>query len=407
MRATLVSLLVLLPAAADTLVLENGLRLEGVVERTADGYAVTRDGRRWTFPAGAVAEVQSGESAIEVFARRAAALEAGDAAGWYRLGLFAREAGLPNKARQAFERVLAADPEHRAARRELGYERVDGRWLARHEAMRQKGFVFAGGQWVLPEEADRRMREGAAPETGPGSAKRADEVVNALLDPDPQVRAAAAELLTEIPGPALVRPLRRALFSRHVETRLLAVSVLGDVADRVSLPWLIRTSMYDASEEVRNRALRAIRNFRDEDVFYPYARALFSASPGARIQAARALAQLDDLRGVDVILRRVSIGIGASPRANIFVGRQQSYIQDFDVEIAQAAAIGDPIVQSIRDGVILDYKVLGGSGEAWVIERRAYAEALARLTGRDFGGDFEAYARYAEEMRLPKVALGG
>lgn len=407
MRATLLSLLILLPAAADTLVLENGLRLEGVVERTPSGYAVTRDGRRWTFPADAVAEVKLGETAVEAFARRAAALEPGDAAGWYRLGLFARESGLPNKARHAFERVLAADPEHRAARRELGFERIGGRWLARDEAMRKKGFVLAGGEWVLPEEADRRLREGRAPDVGPESAKRAEEVVSALLDDDPQVSAAAADLLAEVPGPALVRPLRRALFSRHVETRLLAVSTLGDIADRVSLPWLIRTSMYDASEEVRNGAFRAIRNFRDEDVFYPYARALFSATPGARVQAARALAQLDDLRGVDVILRRISIGIGASPRANIFVGKQQSYIQDFDVEIAQAAAIGDPIVQSVRDGVILDYKVLGGSGEAWVVERRAYAEALARLTGRDFGEDFKAYARYAEEMDLPKADLGG
>jgi type II secretory pathway component GspD/PulD (secretin) len=46
----------------------------------------------------------------------------------------------------------------------------------------------------------------------------------------------------------------------------------------------------------------------------------------------------------------------AGQRANITVLNQVSYISDFDVEIAQAAQIGDPIVQTLRDGVILDVK---------------------------------------------------
>jgi len=43
-------------------------------------------------------------------------------------------------------------------------------------------------------------------------------------------------------------------------------------------------------------------------------------------------------------------------RANVTVLNQLSYIADFDVEIAQAAQIGDPIVQTLRDGVILDLR---------------------------------------------------
>lgn len=43
-------------------------------------------------------------------------------------------------------------------------------------------------------------------------------------------------------------------------------------------------------------------------------------------------------------------------RANLTVLNQISYISDFDVEIAQAAQIGDPIVQTLRDGVILDLR---------------------------------------------------
>jgi hypothetical protein len=87
------------------------------------------------------------------------------------------------------------------------------------------------------------------------------------------------------------------------------------------------------------------------------------------------------------------------------VGRQQSYIQDFDVEIAQAAAIGDPIVQTIRDGILLDFKILGGHGEGWTVERAGYAQALQQLTGRDYGEDWKRYAAFAKEQGYPTVKL--
>jgi len=43
-------------------------------------------------------------------------------------------------------------------------------------------------------------------------------------------------------------------------------------------------------------------------------------------------------------------------RANLTVANQVSYVGDFDVEIAQAAAIADPIVRVAQDGVFLDVR---------------------------------------------------
>jgi hypothetical protein len=76
---------------------------------------------------------------------------------------------------------------------------------------------------------------------------------------------------------------------------------------------------------------------------------------------------LDDTQ-LEVILRAVEkterieeisaprLTVYDTQRANVSVMTQNSYVQDFDVEIAQAAAIGDPIVQTIRDGIILDVR---------------------------------------------------
>ncbi len=67
------------------------------------------------------------------------------------------------------------------------------------------------------------------------------------------------------------------------------------------------------------------------------------------------------LRAVDkserietVTAPRVTVNNGA--RANVSVLNQVAYVQDFDVQIAQAASIADPIIKVIQDGVILDVR---------------------------------------------------
>jgi len=403
-----VALIALAPLLlADTVVLKNGIAVHGTVEEKGASVVVRTDDRTMEFDRDRVEEIRKGESLPEQYRRRAGELGAADAAGWYKLALWAKENRLP-QAREAFERVVGIDVDHRAARRELGFERVDGEWLTGDDVKRRKGFVLCGGKWMLREEADRLMRAGLMEQAKSTEEhrKRAIELVKAMSDDDPDVRAVAALQLREVPDDALLRPLEKALFAPDPEMRIVAVKNLSRIGDRVALPWLIRSSMYDAKEDVRSAAFRAIRSFRDADVFYPYARALFSKHPRSRIMAAKALADLEDLRGVDVILRRISIGIGESPRVNVMFGSQVSYIQDFDVEIAQAAAIGDPIVQTIREGVILDFKVLGGFGEAYVIEEaRAYAGALSSLTGQDYGQEWKQYAAYAKEHDLPRTPL--
>jgi len=407
MRIVVVLIALAPPLLADTVVLKNGIAVHGTVEEKGSSVVVRTDDRTMEFDRDRVEEIRKGESLPEQYRRRAGELGAADAAGWYKLALWAKENRLP-QAREAFERVVGIDVDHRAARRELGFERVDGEWLTGDDVKRRKGFVLCGGKWMLREEADRLMRAGLMEQAKSTEEhrKRAIELVKAMSDDDPDVRAVAALQLREVPDDALLRPLEKALFAPDPEMRIVAVKNLSRIGDRVALPWLIRSSMYDAKEDVRNAAFRAIRSFRDADVFYPYARALFSKHPRSRIMAAKALADLEDLRGVDVILRRISIGIGESPRVNVMFGSQVSYIQDFDVEIAQAAAIGDPIVQTIREGVILDFKVLGGFGEAYVIEEaRAYAGALSSLTGQDYGQEWKQYAAYAKEHDLPRTPL--
>jgi hypothetical protein len=73
------------------------------------------------------------------------------------------------------------------------------------------------------------------------------------------------------------------------------------------------------------------------------------------------------------------ITVHNTSRANLSVLNQVAYIKDFDVEIAQAASIADPIVEVIQDGVILDVRPVVSADRRFVtLELRPTIALLKR-----------------------------
>jgi Flp pilus assembly secretin CpaC/tetratricopeptide (TPR) repeat protein len=87
---------------------------------------------------------------------------------------------------------------------------------------------------------------------------------------------------------------------------------------------------------------------------------------------------LDDTE-LEVILRSVSkkerveqlaaprLLIHNAARANLAVNRQFTYIRDFSVEIAQSAAVADPVIGVIRDGVVLDVRPVVSADRRFIL----------------------------------------
>ncbi len=99
---------------------------------------------------------------------------------------------------------------------------------------------------------------------------------------------------------------------------------------------------------------------------------------------------LSDMQ-MELILRAISkserielvtaprITVHNTSRANLSVLNQVAYIKDFDVEIAQAASIADPIVEVIQDGVILDVRPVVSADRRFVtLELRPTIAQLKR-----------------------------
>src|SRR5262245_18045555 len=99
------------------------------------------------------ASADEGPDARAADGRRKVALSEVDASAAYRLAVEWAAQGRADLARRAYERVIAVAPDHLAARHALGFERVEGRWLAGDELKRARGFVRVAGRWVLAEEA--------------------------------------------------------------------------------------------------------------------------------------------------------------------------------------------------------------------------------------------------------------
>jgi Flp pilus assembly secretin CpaC len=99
---------------------------------------------------------------------------------------------------------------------------------------------------------------------------------------------------------------------------------------------------------------------------------------------------LDDAQ-MEVILRAVEkseriqnitsprITVYNTQRANVQVLNEVSYVQDYEVEIAQASNIANPVVQTIRDGIVLDVRPVVAQNRKFVtLELRPTVAVLSR-----------------------------
>lgn len=136
----------------------------------------------------------------------------------------------------------------------------------------------------------------------------------------------------------------------------------------------------------------------------------FKASGGLSFQ----WAFLNDLQ-LQMILRAVSkserietvttprLTVNNGARANLAVLNQVAYVQDFDVQIAQAASIADPIIKVIQDGVILDVRPVVSADRRFItLELRP---TIAQLQRPIFEQPTTLGTQNSVTIQLPEVEI--
>ena len=142
-------------ALGDVVYLKNGGSIEGQVVPTGDGVILKLPAGEVRISSAAIERIERKPSALDEYQKRLAQLNQDDADAHSKLGAWARANGLKLQARGHFEKAIALNPNHAAARQALGYRLVGGKWLNEDEEMRARGLVKHDGQWMAPEAAAR------------------------------------------------------------------------------------------------------------------------------------------------------------------------------------------------------------------------------------------------------------
>jgi hypothetical protein len=349
-------------------------------------------------PAALVASARAGDGPARAdLERRLASLDRENLDAAYRLALELEAAGAPDLARKAYEIVIGLDPDHLAARRALGHERIGSQWLSGDDLHRAKGFVRHEGRWMTSEE----FAEATRPEREAAEQKAGEQRVTALLamiaTEDPQKVESARRRLALEEDRFLLAPLAKALRCNPASLRRYAAEQLARLGNPLAVPALLKRAVYDPDADVRRTVVVALREIGEPSTVHPLGRALDSRFEEVRVRAAEALAELGDELAYPYVIKKWEARSGDFPRVYFSLVRQISYIQDFDVEVAQTSFIADPIVGVLQEGVVQAVKVLATEQVISTIERAAYHGALSKLAGTDLGDKVAPWKQFWEE----------
>jgi len=352
------------PLAADVLTTTEGLVLEGRIEKLPEGWMrVHTPGGPVEIGPKAIASVELGVAPRATFLAEAAKVDAKDPVALYRLALTAEAKGFADLFRTYLKRVLALRPDHPAARRALGYERVGKAWLAFDEAQHRKGLVLYRGRWMLPdavEAASGRKRPVVRAAKAGRDVARTRVLIRQTATGAAPLQRAARLALARTDNRFLLQAGLAALYDKDARVRIAAARLLAALGDEGALRALLLSGARDKDAAVRREAVLAAQAFGNDDTALPFVRALGSKNLRLAGHAAEALALLGDERAAPYIVKRLR-SHGSSTRNFVSFLNQVSYVRDFDVEIAQASNIANPDVATISEGVVLDVKVLDAS----------------------------------------------
>jgi len=244
-------------------------------------------------------------------------------------------------------------------------------------------------------------------------AAPAPEFVRALLqraprDCSPGRREALVALLArDAAGEAELRRLARS--DREPHRRQLAVGALQRRGGSANQSFAWRTAVLDPSERVRDQVVASLPQAeRDEAANYLGA-ALGHRSAEVRVRTAEALGNLGSPRALAPLVAagpaaaRADAAAGTAPRAHVAFVEQQSYLRDFDAEVASSSFIADPQVGILQSGAVLDVSVLGVQVETVRITA-AYRRALRRLGGSDPGQDVREWPAWLAAVQAAAPA---
>jgi len=249
---------VLRASTADVVHLKNGNKIEGeIITETDDDVKLKTTIGSITLKKEDIDRIEKGVTALRKYENTAKTLKDDDTLAHYTLGIWCKEHGLPRQAKDEFLKVIAADPEHVEARRELGHVLQGGKWMTEDESMIAKGFVKHAGAWITREQADALAEKKEIAELkdklcraaklldGPNS-KEGRKVFESIT---PQ----SADLTVAIPA------LRAVIDSEGPAGRMEAIRTLARLHTAEAFDAIVETLLNEKKSDVADAAIQELK----------------------------------------------------------------------------------------------------------------------------------------------------
>ncbi len=360
--------------------LNGGATVRAITRASDQGWEYKSSAGWRPIPAGAVEHVTLEKEALAELRKRRGDVEPRDRAARAELSSWMFDTGLLEEAIAETDALFALDREDARVRE-----------IVLANAFRFKLPEVAAGQ--SDQDATRDLATACAP------------VLRSGAEATPSLREMIVGELAAVPDRAALRDvLQRGLFDGSLRSRSFAALALRRIFPGEEIRPLLQRAVLDSSEEVRMEASLALRSAGEPALVAPIVRALeSSSSPVVRRNAAEALGNMGYPAAVPALVSRLAALQGAGshsvPHANIFIGRQFAYLQDFDVEVAQFQAVADPQINVLVEGQVLDAGVVGVQEIVVASERRVLQGSLGKLTDADPGNYARDWLAWWEQNR--------
>ncbi|MFH1421308.1 MAG: DUF1570 domain-containing protein [Planctomycetota bacterium] len=143
---------------AETIYMKNGRKIEGqVIKETMDKLIVKTKFGEVELDKMEIDRIDREKSPVELYEEKAK--KCGTADEHYKLAVWCKENSLEREMNKEFEKVIELSPDHENARKELGYQKHEGKWLTEDEIMESKGLIKWQGTWIPEEEYQNMLKK--------------------------------------------------------------------------------------------------------------------------------------------------------------------------------------------------------------------------------------------------------
>eukprot|EP00913_Durusdinium_trenchii_P008952 g8418.t1 len=181
--------------------------------------------------------------------------------GHLELAEWCRGKGMIDERELHMRKVLKLDPEHLDARRALGYSKRGGKWSTAEERKRARGLVRYKGRFITPEELAIRKKAEEQSDRERDWAIKVKTWRAWMSHRIAEKRVEGTQKLKGITDPDAVTGLARYLSKdQNPQVRSMYIDILGNIPGSQSATALVKQMLNDISDDLRYKALNAIRD---------------------------------------------------------------------------------------------------------------------------------------------------